>query len=49
MAVSCAERYMRLWTWDRAILGDVSFLCTRLETNKLARDSVVLMRTVGRS
>ena len=47
-AQACYGPPLNVRTWDRAILGDVSFTCTRLETNKLARDSIVLMRTDGR-
>ena len=43
----CFGPVLSVTVYDRATVGDVTFTCTRLESNKLARDSVVLIRHNG--
>ena len=43
----CSGPCGRAEVYDRAMVGEVSFTCTRLEESKLAKDSIVLMRHQG--
>ena len=46
--MACFGPALAITVYDRATVGDVTFTCTRLEANKKARDSVVLMRNDDR-